>query len=93
MLIGLVDFGFSYRMLHPTGPKDADSDAAASLTPLWLECLLPAVLIGGACWAVFYFWRNVVGNLLLVVANIGGPELQPPVIRSPWRFSRPACRS
>ena len=68
MLIGLVTFAFNYRRFaqadsqQRTGPQE-------SLTPLWLECLLPAFAVAGL--AYFAATRGLIGMKPLTAAFLG----------------------
>jgi len=53
MFIGLVIFLFNYRGLAKADPDPhTRTGPRESLRPLWLACLLPAVLAGGLAWCL-----------------------------------------
>jgi proton-dependent oligopeptide transporter, POT family len=70
MFIGLVIFSSFWWMFRAADQRKASTDRAASLTPLWLECLLPAAVIGGVCWVLLHFFGKAlhVGVDPLIVA-------------------------
>jgi POT family proton-dependent oligopeptide transporter len=53
MFIGLVIFSLNYRRLaHADVDPRAPTTERASLTPLWVQCLLPAAALGAAAWVL-----------------------------------------
>jgi POT family proton-dependent oligopeptide transporter len=58
MFIGLVIFGLNYgRFAAADIHGRQDTGPRASLTPLWIQCLLPAAIMGGLCGYAAYVFK------------------------------------
>jgi POT family proton-dependent oligopeptide transporter len=80
MLIGLVIFLFNYRGLATADPDPGTrTGPRESLRPLWLECLLPAAVVGAIAWCLndanVVKWVSV--NLLGKEEPLYKPTLSP----------------
>ncbi|MBY0521748.1 MAG: peptide MFS transporter [Gemmataceae bacterium] len=53
MLVGLITFAVNYRRFAHVDPNPGDSaEPRESLTPLWLQCLLPAAVMAALGWVL-----------------------------------------
>jgi POT family proton-dependent oligopeptide transporter len=77
MFLGLITFLTFYKMFAEADPKPKRGGDQESLMPLWLECLLPAAVLGALGWVLCD--ATVIKWFSVDVLGKEGPLYKPPV--------------